>query len=229
MIRRIAVGVLAVGLAACGEAFRATRGQPKRSSSPTSRWVRGSRTRSRPTPSRPARPPPRRSASLLHHQYDAAAAAAGVPDARAEPRDGPAHGRARLAWRRRSRVRRCRHDRGAGAPSSRGVRRNRSGGPPREEASHHADTMVQWLEHQRVRYEDMAAMSGMMQARYREHLRLPGQHRRHLHVHPGRGADPLSRSRAHGRRDDRNRRPEEPIRPSVPPGTACHPESTGMH
>lgn len=31
------------------------------------------------------------------------------------------------------------------------------------EALHHAETMVQWVEHQRIRYEDLAAMSGMMQ------------------------------------------------------------------
>ena len=32
------------------------------------------------------------------------------------------------------------------------------------EATHHATTMVDWAEHQRVRYQDLAAMSGMMQA-----------------------------------------------------------------
>lgn len=32
------------------------------------------------------------------------------------------------------------------------------------EAAHHAATMVGWVEHQRVRYQDLAAMSGMMPA-----------------------------------------------------------------
>jgi hypothetical protein len=32
------------------------------------------------------------------------------------------------------------------------------------EAAHHATTMVDWIEHQRIRYQDLAAMSGMMQA-----------------------------------------------------------------
>ena len=101
------------------------------------------------------------------------------------------------------------------------------------EALHHAETMVQWLEHQRVRYEDLAAMSGMMQARTEStftcqanadgtYTFTQGGTQTH-YPDPEHTADPSTGTGTTGTC------PVPTTWPSTCQGMTCHPESSGMH
>lgn len=163
MIRRIAVGVLAVGLAACGGSVPSNSGVTEAQLVAYQSVGQGLANAVQTYAVQASTTTTQAGCLSAHHQYDAAAAplVAQMHDQSHAMDQHMAelgsHGAADLecvAGAMTAELARHRAEACAGTDPA----------AHHAEASLHADTMVQWLEHQRVRYEDMAAMSGMMQA-----------------------------------------------------------------
>jgi hypothetical protein len=162
MTRRIAVGLLAVGLAACGESVSSTPGVTEAQLVAYQSVGQGLATEVQDYSVQASASAGQEACQAAHHRYDAAAAplvARIREQSQAMDRHlaglGPHHA-ADLGCVAEAMAAELVHHR-AGACAGDDVAAHHA------EANHHAGTMVQWLEHQRVRYQELAAGSGMMQ------------------------------------------------------------------
>lgn len=163
MMRRIAGGILAVGLAACGGTASTGTGATEAQLAAFQATGQGLANEIQSYSAKLSAPTAPEDCRAAHHQYDAAASPlVGHMQEQSHQMDGHmagagGHGMADMACTADAMGAELARHRAAACTSNDPVANQ-------VEALHHAQTMSGWLEHQRVRYEDIAAMSGMMQA-----------------------------------------------------------------
>lgn len=232
MIRRIAVGVAAIGLAACGGSVPSNSGATEAQLVAYQTVGQGLANAVQTYAVQASATTTQSACQTAHHQYDSAVAPL-VSQMREQSHamdqhmeGAGSHGAADLecvAAAMTAELARHRADACAGTdPASH-----------RAEASHHAETMVQWLEHQRVRYEDMAAMSGMMQAHTESTFACQANADGTFTFTQG-GAqthypDPEHTVGGTAGTGTGGTHPPPTAWPSTCHDMTCHPESTGMH